>query len=67
VRIAQRFNVGLGSRRPTSPEGTTEPGCKSSAVPSGLVDISTPNPTLKRWAILKNPSGMGSQILVTSD
>jgi hypothetical protein len=38
LRIAQRFNVGGGSRRRISPEGTVE-GALVSAVPSGLIFV----------------------------
>jgi len=41
-----------------SPEGTAE-GCRpDSAVPSGLAETQMHDPTLKRWAILRHPSGM---------
>ena len=37
------------------------------AVPSGLVAVPTLNPTLKRWAIFKHPSGIKTEILVALD
>src|SRR6266700_6211890 len=65
--IAQRFNVGTGAVRRTTPKGTAEGIRAVSAVPSGLRHLFTRYPTLKRWAIFKHPSGMKIEILVALD
>ena len=58
LEIAQRFSVGLGLPLRFSPEGTAE----KAALPAqpSLRDWLFPlgHPTLKRWAIVKHPSGM---------
>jgi len=58
VKIAQRFNAGLWSKRGLVPEGRQIP---ISFVPPGLECHCHPNPALKRWAIFKIPSGNQKQ------
>src|SRR5579859_3391768 len=65
--IAQRFNVGSGNRVDPSPAGTAENWYWGIDRPFGTHGFPTRNPTLKRWAILKHPSGMKTQILVALD
>src|SRR5258706_12487944 len=57
LRIAQRFSVGFDRRAASSPEGTAERQWSRSAVPSGLIVDLPLDPTLKRWAIFRCPSG----------
>jgi hypothetical protein len=59
--IAQRFNVGNERPKSISPEGTVDRMHLSSR-PFGTGEYRTrAHPTLKRWAIVKNPSGMESK------
>jgi hypothetical protein len=67
VKIAQRFNVGRDVFGRISPGGTADCQHHStsgtiSAVPPGLIClwIFTPTLKLKRWVIVKNPSGTSS-------
>jgi len=47
LRIAQRFNVGLGVESHTSPGGTAERNYRLSVVPFGTSSVSIPDPNVK--------------------
>ena len=55
ARIAQRFSVGARRRLWPSPEGTVETA-RALGRPFGTYFLRQ-NPTLKRWAIIRCPSG----------
>ena len=48
----------VGNSPGMSPEGTAERGARFSRPFGTLVLLNSPNPTLKRWAIIKYPSGI---------
>ena len=56
ARIAQRFSVGARRRLWPSPEGTAETA-RALGRPFGTYFLRLQNPTLKRWAIIRCPSG----------
>src|SRR5437867_3398799 len=60
--IAQRFSVGNPVLCESRPEGTAEAGRKAIGFsrPFGTCPRAAVNPTLKRWAILRRPSGTGT-------
>ncbi len=60
MRIAQRFNAGIGGASEIrSPVGTTE---RPSTVPTGLVDrLANAFPALKGWATVNRPYGTDRQ------
>ncbi|PWU15199.1 MAG: hypothetical protein C5B50_15775, partial [Verrucomicrobia bacterium] len=59
ARDLSEFSVGLGGKEAQVPKGRlTDPGTDiSSVVPSGLLRLFPLYPTLKRWAIVRCPSG----------
>ncbi len=63
LTIAQRFNAGINSGIGKVPKGRLSVPGIISVVPSGLDSYLHSNPALKRWAILKCPSGTGPALL----
>jgi hypothetical protein len=58
LRIAQRFNAGIGRfAHMASPVGTTDYSSKPSVVPTGLGQPVAVLPAMNRWAIFSCPSG----------
>ena len=60
--IAQRFNVGTGAQRNLSPVGTVDGSYGFQPSLWDLRNSALGNPTLKRWAIIKHPSGMKTRL-----
>src|SRR6266540_4548000 len=68
MTIAQRFNAGNTAIDPQvlegRPKGPAVCSPLGSAVPAGLAPLFASNPALKRWAIIRCPSGTGAGKLI---
>jgi hypothetical protein len=61
LAIARRFNVGSSREEGPSPEGTADGAGSRLSRPSGTRHPRDRPPTLKRWAIIRCPSGTNAK------